>query len=641
MNPQLMDKNEEESIFKEKIRCNICFEIPIVKEVINGGNGYFITAECPNKHGVVFSALQDYCNEKSQIDKIKCSKCNAIQGKVKSLEKLFGFCKDCKKFYCASCALKHLSKHKKHFVIRMDKFDDICPEHNSPFFGFCTKCNINICSQCRQKAHLKHEPIHFFKNIRPSEEKIAENSKKIEAQKAQIGEINKILTDFLKTVNGPTKDYHDSLKSALNFNTQVFNSFNSANTNYQSLLNFNKIMDIDITGDITWIAKLQESLDKLIKIIKETSSTNKPQQNENPLNASQNIDKDLFNTFQESIVTNVGKSNIDILDSINKERDDDFTDNELLKEIGKKNKKLIKKKEIIGELKNIYIMNECNSYIILADNGIFLYDQEDNELLNYIDINDNLEYDEINSFTHFYNKDSNKIYLIIGTNNNKVKVYCIDENSEYTYELIQEIKGGKISNLFCNKNGDLLILEEELYNIYNFDGEQFEEQKQFLNQENEKKNLHITINHLIFTVKENEKNKIIFFDTEKFEPLFSIEDIKINEKSKIFELSKNLVCISCKEKIQVIDVEKKSLCNTFDNIKMDYIESADLINEKELLLSCMLNNKLVVSILEWDNSNKTFKEKKTIEELDCKIIKKLNQNKIILYTKYGVNIIEI
>jgi hypothetical protein len=62
-------------------------------------------------------------------------------------------------------------------------------------------------------------------------------------------------------------------------------------------MNFNKIMDIDITGDITWIAKLQESLDKLIKIIKETSSTNKPQQNENPLNASQNIDKDLFNTF--------------------------------------------------------------------------------------------------------------------------------------------------------------------------------------------------------------------------------------------------------------------------------------------------------------------------------------------------------
>ena len=457
----------------------------------------------------------------------------------------------------------------------------------------------------------------------------------------QTGEINKILTDFFKTVNGPTKEYHESLMAALNFNTQVFNSFSSVNTNYQSLMNFNKIMDIDITGDITWIAKLQESLDKLIKIIKETSSKNKPQQNENPLNASQNIDKDLLNTFQESIVTNVGKSNIDILDSINKERDDDFTDNELLKQIGKKNKKLIKKKEIIGELKNIYIMNECKCYIILADNGIFIYDQEDNELLNYIDINDNLEYDEINSLTYFYNKDQNKIYLIIGTNNNKIKVYCIDENSEYTYELIQEIRVGKISNMFCNKNGDLLILEEELYNIYNFDGEQFEEQKQCLNQENETKNLHITANHLIFTVKENGKDKIIFFDTEKFLPQFSIEDIKIDEKSKIFELSKNLVCVSCKEKIQVIDVEKKSLCNTFDNIKMDYIESADLINEKDLFLSCMINNQLFVFILEWDSSNKTFKEKKNIEGLECKIIKNLNKNKIILFTKYGVNIIEI
>ena len=235
----------------------------------------------------------------------------------------------------------------------------------------------------------------------------------------------------------------------------------------------------------------------------------------------------------------------------------------------------------------------------------------------------------------------NMVYLIIGTNNNKIKVFCIDENSEYTYELIQEIRVGKISNMFCNKNGDLLILEEELYNIYNFDGEQFEEQKQCLNQENETKNLHITTNHLIFTVKENGKDKIIFFDTEKFAPLFSIEDVKIDEKSKIFEISKNFVCVSCKEKIQVIDVEKKSLCNAFDNIKMDYIESADLINEKDLFLSCMKNNKLVAFILEWDNSNKTFKEKKNIEELECKIIKNLNKNKIILFTKYGVNIIEI
>ena len=633
--------NDIESVFKEKIRCNICFEIPFVKEVVNGGNGYFITAECPNKHGVVFSALQDYCNDKSQIDKIKCSKCNATQGKVKSLDKLFCFCKDCNKFYCSTDGLKHLNRNKKHCIARMDKFDDLCKEHSSPFFGFCTKCNLNICSQCRQKSHLKHEPIEFFKNIKPSEEKIAENSKKIEKQKAQIGEINKVMSDFFKTVNGPAKDFYESLTSALSFNTQVFNSFNSGNSNYQSLLNFNKIIDIDITGDMTWIAKLQESLDKLIKVIKETSSSNKPQQKENPLNASQNIDKDLLNTFQESIVTNLGKSNIDILDSINKERDDDFTDNDLLKEIGKKNKKLIKKKEIIGELKNIYTMKECNSYVILADNGIFIYDQEDNELLNYIDINDSLEYDEINSLTYFYDKDSKKIYLIIGTNNKKIKIYCIDENKEYTYELIQEIKVGKISNMFCNKNGDLLVLEEELYNIYNFDGEQFEEQKQCLNQENEKKNLHITPNNLIFTVNENEKDKIIFLDTEKFVPLFSLEDIKIDEKSKIFELSKNLVCISCKEKIQVIDVEKTSLCCTFNDIKMDYIESVDLINEKDLILSCMQNNKLVVFILEWDNANKTFKEKKNIKELECKIIKQLKQNKIILFTKYGVNIIGI
>ena len=73
---------------------------------------------------------------------------------------------------------------------------------------------------------------------------------------------------------------------------------------------------------------------------------------------------------------------------------------------------------------------------------------------------------------------------------------------------------------------------------------------------------------------------------------------------------------------------------------MDYIESIDLINDNEILLSCNLNNKLTTYILENDIENKTFKEKNKIEDLDCKIIRKIETDKLILYTKYGVNIIE-
>ena len=72
---------------------------------------------------------------------------------------------------------------------------------------------------------------------------------------------------------------------------------------------------------------------------------------------------------------------------------------------------------------------------------------------------------------------------------------------------------------------------------------------------------------------------------------------------------------------------------------MDSIESIDLINDTDILLSCYLNNKLTTYILEIDIVNKTFKEKKKIEDLDCKLIRKIEANKVILYMKYGDNII--
>ena len=39
----------------------------------------------------------------------------------------------------------------------------------------------------------------------------------------------------------------------------------------------------------------------------------------------------------------------------------------------------MKNEEIIGELKNIYIMKEFNNNLTLADNGIFIFDEEKND----------------------------------------------------------------------------------------------------------------------------------------------------------------------------------------------------------------------------------------------------------------------
>ena len=143
---------------------------------------------------------------------------------------------------------------------------------------------------------------------------------------------------------------------------------------------------------------------------------------------------------------------------------------------------------------------------------------------------------------------------------------------------------------------------------------------------------------MIFTEIENES--IILYNKDSFEKLFSIEKVNIHEKSKIFELSKELICINCKEKIQIINVKQKNIQTTYDKIKMDYIESVDLFNDKEILLSCNCNNKLITYILGFDVSNATIEEKKKIEDLQCKLIRKIDKNKVILYTKYGINIIE-
>ena len=633
MNDKKLDEKARQLIFKQKTRCNMCYEIPIIKEIVNGGGlSYFITAECLNKHGVFFCALKDFCSDKNQIDKIKCHNCANIQGIVDFQSKLFHSCKECHKFLCQTCFSAHYKKFQNsHHTTRIDDLDYICKEHGIQYTGFCTKCNINICNFCQQRQHAKHDKKLIFKDIMPLEQKIKEVSDKVETQKGLIDEINKILNDFLKIANEKIKEYQDNLNSSLKFNNQVFNCIDQKNPNYQSIVNFEKMLNIDIS-EISWISEIQGLLDKFIKLIKTQSSTISHEKTKNTTN---NIDKDLMDTFKQSIIGNTNKPTIDVLQN---EKHYDFTNNELLKEIGKKNFRIYKNEEIIGDLKDIYIMNECNSYLTLVDNGIFIFDQETNDLLSYIDVNDNLEYDEITNLSYYYNKNLNKIFLFLGTNTNKIKIYCINEKNDYSNELIQEIKLENLKNIFCNEKGDLLVFEEKSSSIYKFQDKKYEQEKEFIVEEKETKKLYSTENYLISCLKE--KEKLIFYNKKDFEVLFTIDNIKNNENTQIIEISKNLILVSFKNIIQVIDVEKKSISFCHDAINMDYIESVDIFNNKEILLTSNLNNKLITYILELDEANKIFKEKKKIEDLDCKLIRKIGQNKIILYTKYGLNILE-
>lgn len=631
-----LDIKEKELIYKQKFRCTVCYEIPIISDLVNpDGTTYFFNSECLHKHGNFFRDLKSYINEKYQIDNIKCHFCNKFQGTVDIKTNFFRFCQDCVKFICPACLNSHYrSFQNNHHLINLYEFDFLCREHNSPYTGFCKKCAINICNTCKQRTHLKHENKILYSDIMPDKQKIKDISTKLEEQKGQLDEINKVLDKLIKHAN-KAKEYQDNLNSILKFNYQIYNSLNVDKPNYQSIVNFDKIIDMDIT-DISWVTEIQSELDNFIKLIKSQSANLHKEKNQT---SSNNIDKEILETYKKSIIGDVKKTSLDLIETQFKEEDEDFTDNELLKEIGKRNKRIFKKEQIVGELKNIYNMNDCNNYLMNYDNGIFIYDKDSNDLISYIDINNSLEYDEINAITHYYNSNTNKIYLFLGTNTNKIKIYSIDENNQFAYELIQEIKLEQIINIFCNKNGDLFVLEKESFSTYKFKDNMYLQEKEYINEENETKNLYSTENYLICTIKE--KEKLLFYDRNTFDLSFSIDNISNDEKTKIFELSKNLICVSFKNKIQVIDVGKKSPFYTYEKPNMDYIESGDLINEKMIFLSINLDNKLVFMILEWDDSNKKFNEKKTIEDLQCKLICKAKENRVILYTKYGLNMIRI
>ena len=609
-----IDPKIKEQIYKQKVRCGMCFEITIINNVDISNDSsmtILVTAECLNKHGIYYCILPDFCNEKNQYAQIRCNFCNNVQGEVDYQSKLFGFCIQDHKFICPTCAVGHFRNYQKsHKIASLVGLDFLCKEHGINYNSFCKKCNINICETCHKKTHNKHEMI-MYKSIYPDQQKLSSAMRKVQDQKIFVKNINKKLDPLLKVFRENATEFYNNLNSCVKLNERILNSLDEGKLNYQSIKNFDKIINIEIT-DISWTSEIKEYLEEFVKHICSISTK--------PIKLTKDKPTNQKNAKE---------------DNTNKISNEEFKDNELLAKIGKKNNKVFTTDEIEGEIQELYTLKELNNYLIIADNGIFILDQKDNNLINYIDINEGFEYDEINSISYYYNKNTNKIYLFVSTNSNKIKIYIIDEKNQYTYELLQEIKFDKINSIFCNKNGDLLILEKDLYWLYQLKNNKYEKET-FISAGTLKKILS-TENNLIFVLDQ----EIEFYDEVGFKSLFKISNVNFDEHSKIFEINKNIICISFQNKIQIVDIEKKAIHGIYDKINMDYVECADLLNDKEILLSCNNKNKLTFYVLEWNNATKTLKENKKIEELECKKLKQINKNKVLLYTKYGINVVEI
>jgi hypothetical protein len=433
---------------------------------------------------------------------------------------------------------------------------------------------------------------------------------------------------------------------ALQFNFKIFNCYIKDKLNYQSIVNFKKVIDIDIT-DIYFIKDIEKELEKFVEMIKSKSSYKIL--SADTKTSTPNIDKELLNTVKTITGT---ANNIDINKIYDKnkykekEKDEinEFIDNELLGKIGKKNNKILNKEDIFGIIKKIYSINEIKVYILIIDNGIFIYDQETNEILNYIDINEGFEYDEINLSIYYYNKNEKLVYLFIGTKANKIKIYTINENDDFEYKLIDEIKIDNLINISCNKNGELIILDKNGVYIYNNINDKYKKLKEIKIEENKNiSNLFETKNHLILTIEG--KEEILFFDKTNFEKLFYIDDIATDKNSKIFEINKDLIFITYKNKIKVINIKNKTVSLCYEKENINYVQCAEVFYNEIILISCNIqkkeDNTLVLFILKWDDFNKIIKEKDSIEDLECKMICKMNKNNAILYSRYGINVLEL
>lgn len=644
---QKLNEKAKQFIYKEKIRCSRCYEVPIIKEITNtGGVTCFITAECLNRHGVLLCAIEDFCSDSTQLKNIKCFNCNVVQGIVDNTANFFYFCKDCNRFFCPKCFKSHYKKFKKtHHISRIDKIDNICKEHDGPFNSFCVDCNMNLCPLCLQRIHFEHK-TQTYESIMPKENEMIEIQSKLDQQKWQLDIIFLNLDKFVKFVSDKVAEYKKNISTVLKFNTLICNSLQQKRINYQSIVNIKKVIDIDIT-DVSFIKEIQDEMDKIVDLIISKSS-NKLLSSKNKLQTSKTLDKDLFEVVKKTAEDIKGRQTL-FLDNLMEEKNkkkkeeeiDDFTGSELLKEIGKTNKIILKKEDIFGDIKKIYPINELDIYLMIIDNGIFIYDKFNNELLNYIDINDELQYNEINSITYYYNDKDNLLYLFVGTNQKKIKIYTLNENKDFNYILLQEIYKKNLIDIFCNKKNQLLVLDENGLSIYKYLDGKYNKNKYMENDENEKFNkLYETENYLVFI--DDKQGKISFYDKNKL--LFSI-NVPTDEKTKIFEINNNFVGVTNGCKIRVIDMTEKKVCYCYEKANVNYVESVDIFKNKTILLSCDIvkdgENKLVLFILEWDGTNKVFKEKKSIDDLDCKLICKVEEENAILYSKYGVNMIEL
>ena len=107
----------------------------------------------------------------------------------------------------------------------------------------------------------------------------------------------------------------------------------------------------------------------------------------------------------------------------------------------------------------------------------------------------------------------------------------------------KKIKLEKITEISSNINGKLLVFNDNNISVYSNNNVNYEKENEIEIEKNKKiKYIYDIENYFILNIKE--KEEIVFYDKISLQIIFSIEKINTDEKSKIFEISKNLIGIT-------------------------------------------------------------------------------------------------
>ena len=152
----------------------------------------------------------------------------------------FYYCLTCSIKFCPECKLNHDKNYK---IIKYDKMDYTCIEHNEIYKNYYEECNKNLCIQCKNE-HKEHKIINYGNGEILNNYKNKDFKNYISKLYTELNDIIKKLQNIIKNI-----EIYDKINDdIINNNNKIRNYQNFKNKN--EIINFNNIIIKDIQNII-------------------------------------------------------------------------------------------------------------------------------------------------------------------------------------------------------------------------------------------------------------------------------------------------------------------------------------------------------------------------------------------------------